>query len=100
MYDSAAIKDTSRDAISRRGVGKAIWKRMIDDLIDSERADLEDLRILRRKLFSDPQALQLIAVMQERKSDRIIYLNELLRYSDRESVKESPVASRIESWIP
>lgn len=87
MYtDNIAVKERPiTDAISRRGVGKAMWKRMIDELIASEKEDLKDLQALRNRMSGDPQAMRLIAALQERKTERVIQLNELLRYSDKDS---------------
>lgn len=73
------------NAISRRGVGKARWRSVIDELIASEREDLKDLQALRNRLSNDSQALKLIAAIQERKTERVCQLNELLRYSDKDS---------------
>lgn len=71
-------------AISRRGVGKAAWKRVIEELIASEQEDMKDLRTLRRKVM-DVESLRLISDLMERKAERVIQLNELLRYSDPDS---------------
>lgn len=67
--------------LRRRGVGKAIWRRVIDNLIASEKEDMIDLAVLRRKI-TDPELLRIIAAMQERKTIRVIELNELLRYKE------------------
>jgi hypothetical protein len=75
------IEDTSTNAISRRQVGKVWWKSVLNELIDSEKEDLEDLRILRRKL-SDAESLRIVAGLLERKTERVIELTLLLRYKD------------------
>jgi hypothetical protein len=73
------------NAISRRGVGKAVWKRVIENLIISEKEDIKDMAILRRLLGNNVEGLKLLAEMQERKTIRVIELNDLLHYSDKES---------------
>lgn len=75
--------DTSTSAISRREVGKVWWKSVINELLDSEKEDLEALRILRRKV-TDAESLGIIAGLLERKAERVIELNLLLRYRDSE----------------
>jgi hypothetical protein len=75
-------------AISRREVGKVWWKSVINELLDSEKEDLEALRILRRKV-TDAESLGIIAGLLERKAERVIELNLLLRYRDAEKEAKS-----------
>lgn len=74
----------STDAISRREVGKVAWKSVLNELIDSEKEDIEDLKALRRRLMTDPESLRLVGSLLERKVERVIELNLLLRYRDKE----------------
>lgn len=75
------------DAIGRREVGKVAWRGVINDLIDSEREDLDALKILRSRL-SDTDSLRLVGGLLERKAERVIELTLLLRYRDREKERE------------
>lgn len=86
MFTDSPVRETSiNSAIRRRGVGKAIWKQMIEELIASEKADLKDLAVLRRLLSSSNEGLRVIADLHARKTVRVDELNELLRYSDRDT---------------
>lgn len=86
MYaaNSTITSEPIMTAISRRGVGKAAWKRVIEELIASEKEDLLDLAVLRRKV-NDIELQRVIAQLYERKAERVIQLNELLRYNDPDS---------------
>lgn len=86
MYQETTIvrNITTNNAVTRRGVGKAAWRRTLMNLIESEQDDLEDLEILRMKLRNDPEALRILAEMSDRKTVRIVQLTQLLRYSDRD----------------
>lgn len=53
--------------VSRREVGKVAWKNVINELVDSEKEDLEDLRILRRRL-TNADDLRLVAQLFDRKA--------------------------------
>lgn len=82
--DSVVLEATPMtNTLRRRGVGKAAWRRVIDNLIASEKEDMRDLSTLRRKI-KDPELLEIIAAMQERKTLRVIELTELLHYSDKD----------------
>jgi hypothetical protein len=70
------------DAISRREVGKVAWRNVINELLDSEKEDLCDLKALRRKL-TDADSLKLVAALLERKTERVIELTLLLRYKEK-----------------
>lgn len=87
------------DAISRREVGKVAWRNMLDQLIDSEKEDLEDLKALRRRL-SDAECLRLVSGLLERKVERIIELNGLLHYRDKDSATTSKPAVKEEPLYP
>ena len=78
------------DAISRREVGKVAWRNVLNEMIDSEKEDLEDLKALRRRL-TDPESLRLVGGLLERKVERIIELNGLLHYRDKDSAASKPV---------
>ena len=82
MYTEAPalIRDTP-NILQRRGVGKVQWRNMINELIASEREDLMDLAVLRRKI-SDPELQRIISQLYERKAIRVIELNDLLHYKD------------------
>lgn len=100
MYsDAVAVKDTLMDAISRRPVGKASWKRMLDEIIASEREDLKDMQLLRLRLKGDSQAIDLLGILQARKSERIAQLNELHRYSAKGSEPRSNTPSATPDWL-
>lgn len=89
MYaDTIEAPASINKAIARRGVGKAAWRQVIENLIYSEKEDLKDLAILQSKLANDKDALRLLNDMQARKTIRIIELNELLRYSDKSSASQ------------
>lgn len=60
---------------------------MIDQLIASEKADLEDLRTLRRRI-NDPELLKIITEIYERKTIRVIELTQLYHYRDSNGHKE------------
>lgn len=81
LNQEVIIKPT--DAISRREVGKVAWKSVLNELIDSEKDDLADLKALRRR-STDPESIRLISGLLERKIERVIELNLLLRYRDKE----------------
>lgn len=70
------------EAISRREVGKVAWRSVINDLLDSEKEDLEDLRILRRKV-SGEELQRIIGGLLERKIERVLELELLLRYKEK-----------------
>ena len=70
------------EAISRREVGKVAWRNVINELLDSEKEDLCDLKALRRKL-TDADSLKLVAALLERKTERVIELTLLLRYKEK-----------------
>lgn len=83
--DSVAVTEIPiTTVLARRGVGKAAWKRVIDNLIASEKEDLQDLATLRRLLANNPQAQELISQMHQRKTIRVIELTQLLHYKDKE----------------
>jgi hypothetical protein len=76
-------------ALGRRIVGKVAWKSMLQELIDSEREDLADLKALLRRV-TDKDSMRLISSLYERKTERVIELNLLLRYRDREKEEALP----------
>lgn len=82
---TVALNPSSPKLLSRRGVGKAAWNRVIENLIFSEKEDLKDLARLRAKFSLDAEAQRIIAEMQERKTIRIIELNDLLHYDDKKT---------------
>lgn len=86
MYqDTTIVRNiATNNTVTRRGVGKASWRRTLMNLIESEQDDLEDLEILRQKLCDDKEALRILAEMSDRKTIRIVQLTQLLRYSDKE----------------
>lgn len=63
---------------------------MLNELLDSEKDDLEDLKALRRRL-TDTVSLNLVSGLLERKVERVIELNLLLRYRDKEKEETSEV---------
>ncbi len=72
----------ANNAVSRREVGKVWWRTVLNELIDSEKEDLDDLKALRRRL-TDNESLRLVSSLLERKTERVIELNLLLRYRDK-----------------
>jgi hypothetical protein len=70
------------ESYSRREVGKVAWRNVINELLDSEKEDLCDLKMLRRKL-TDAESLKLVAALLERKTERVIELTLLLRYKEK-----------------
>jgi hypothetical protein len=83
LFTDTTRANTATDAIRRRGVGKAAWRRVIENLIFSEKEDMKDLAALRRLLGNNAEAQRIIAEMQERKTIRVIELNDLLRYQEK-----------------
>lgn len=89
MYaDTIAAPVSINKAIARRGVGKAAWRNVIENLIYSEKEDLKDLAVLQDKLANDKEALRLLNDLQARKTIRIIELHDLLRYQDKNSASQ------------
>lgn len=90
------------DLLQRRGVGKVLWRNVIDNLIYSEKEDLHDLAILRRLMAGNQEGQKLIAQMQERKTIRIVELNDLRHYRDtrvsQAKGNEAP-ADGIPDWL-
>jgi hypothetical protein len=86
MYKEQIIERNiaNNNAVTRRGVGKASWRRTLMNIIESEQEDLEDLAILRNKLRNDPEALRILSEMSDRKTVRIVQLTHLLRYSEKD----------------
>jgi hypothetical protein len=86
MYKEQIIERNiaNNNAVTRRGVGKASWRRVLMNIIESEQDDLEDLAILRNKLRNDPEALRILSEMSDRKTVRIVQLTQLLRYSEKD----------------
>ena len=83
--DSATVTN----ALARRGVGRAAWKRVIENLIYSEKEDLKDMAVLRRLMGNNPEGHKLLSEMSDRKTIRISELSDLLRYSDKDKDKEA-----------
>jgi hypothetical protein len=85
MYKEQIIERNiaNNNAVTRRGVGKASWRRTLMNISESEQEDLEDLAILRNKLRNDPEALRILSEMSDRKTVRIVQLTQLLRYSEK-----------------
>lgn len=84
MFTESPVREVSMtQTIQRRGVGKAIWRRVIDNLIASEKEDLQDMRTLRRMLANNPEAMKILAEMAERKTIRVMELTDLLHYKDQ-----------------
>lgn len=52
----------------------------LTELIESERGDLVRLRRLRDKHPNDAETQRLVAELSDAKSERLLMLNELLRY--------------------
>lgn len=78
---------TSASINARRGVGKTEWRRAIDELIASEKADIPDLATLRRLLHNNNEGLRLIAQLLERNALRVSALNELYQYKRKDTSK-------------
>ena len=82
MTTSNSQTTNHSEALSRRQVGKVAWKSVINELLDSEKEDLCDLKALRRKL-TDADSLKLVAALLERKAERVLELTLLLRYKEK-----------------
>lgn len=82
-----APPSTPISTIQRRGVGRSEWKRVIDEIIASEREDMRDLATLRRLLHASTEGQQLIAQMLDRKAIRMDELNTLYHYKEAKAVK-------------
>lgn len=61
----------------------------IEELLRSEKEDLEDLRTLKRKL-NDPESLRIVGELLARKTERVISLTDLYHYKEP---KEEPHAN-------
>lgn len=68
-------------AIQRRKAGETWWKNVINDLIESEKDDLRELRDLRDRT-RDMDTMRLICTLLARKTERVIELTQLLHYKD------------------
>lgn len=53
----------------------------IEELLQSEKEDLADLRTLKAKL-TDPEHLRIVSDLLARKTERVITLSELYQYRD------------------
>lgn len=94
---STATLPAPISTIQRRGVGRTEWKRVIDEIIASEREDMRDMAILRRLLHGNAEGQQLIAQMQERKTRRVDELNSLYHYKEakaKDKPEEEPLYPR------
>lgn len=72
-------------ALQRRQVGKREWRVTIQELLESERADLVLLRRMREKYTTDSETQGLVAQLLDSKAERLIKLNELLHYKGEEA---------------
>lgn len=83
MYADSLTMDVAHlKAIRRRPAGAAAWREAVRNLIASEKEDLKDMAKLRELLANDVKGLRLLAQMQERKTERITELTQLLEYRD------------------
>lgn len=96
MFTDTVTASLPTRTLKQRGAGKASWKRVIDNLIASEREDMKDLATLRRKV-NDPDLLRIIAEMMERKAIRVMELNDLYHYGDKSSSARNDEGSP--DWI-
>jgi hypothetical protein len=81
MFTDTCIDISPIGTLKQRGAGKAAWRRVIDNIIASEKEDMKDLATLRRKV-NDPELLKIIAEMLERKAIRVMELTDLYHYKD------------------
>lgn len=84
MASNYDIAEKPTVAIQRREAGKTWWRSVITDLIESEKDDLRELREMRDRT-RDLDMMRLLCTLLERKTERVIELNELLRYRDKDS---------------
>lgn len=88
MFTDTVTGSSVTNNLQRRVAGKVGWRRVLENIIASEREDMHALATLRRKT-SDPELLRLIAEMQERKSIRIMELTQLFQYKDAGAAEKS-----------
>lgn len=85
MFTESIVAEISMTkTVQRRGVGKALWKRVIENIIASEKEDMQDMAVLRRLLHNNLQGQKLLAEMADRKTIRVMELTQLLHYNDRD----------------
>jgi hypothetical protein len=100
MYaDNTGIAISTLKTIRRRPVGRAAWRKTVEDLITSEKEDLKDMQKLRELLANDVKGLRLLAQMQERKTERIVELTQLLQYRSPEDRKRTVDAAPAEEEL-
>jgi hypothetical protein len=75
-------------AIKRRPVGKGAWKMAIQELIESERASLRELRAIGNRHPNDIDTQRHINSALFEAADRIAVLSELLHYRDAGTCEE------------
>lgn len=71
-------------ALQRRQVGKREWRAALTELLESESDDLVRLRSLRNRHSQDGETQRLVAELHESKTSRVLRLNELLHYREKE----------------
>lgn len=80
--------------IERRSVGKASWRMTLNELLESEQSDLARLRRLRDKHLHDAETQRLIGELLYEKAERLLRLNELLRYKGKDDAPWDGVTER------
>lgn len=75
-------------AIKRRPVGKGAWKMTITELIESERASLQDLRAIGNRHPNDVETQRYLVKVLLEAAERLSKLMELQHYRDP---SEAPV---------
>lgn len=73
--------------LKQRGAGKAAWRRVIDNIIASEKEDMRDMAVLQREI-NDPKLLKIISDMLARKAIRVMELADLYHYKDGSREKD------------
>lgn len=69
-------------AIKRRPVGKGAWKMTLQEIIESERTSLQDLRAIGNRHPHDAETQRYIANAMYEAADRVMKLTQLLQYKE------------------
>lgn len=102
MFTEIPVKGEVTNTLARRGVGKVAWRNVIENLIHSEKEDMEDMAVLRRLLANNGEGQKLIAQMQQRKAIRVIELTQLLHYkadAARSSKSSGAPSDSMPDWL-
>lgn len=76
-------------AIQRRQAGKREWKMSLHEVLESEQASIGILRAIGNKYPTDAETQRLVGQGFAEAAERVIKLNELLRYKGATSEEEN-----------